>query len=85
MGGLWDLAFFLRSIFPEQAPDFFSPDLHPLMVVRIALLKMFQKPLYYFASRRKDGQANQDKQNPLQNGEKQAENPQNYEKPADNQ
>ena len=55
------------------------------MVVWITLLKMFQKPLYYFASRRKDGQANQDKQNALQNGEKQAENPQKYEKPADNQ
>ena len=55
------------------------------MVVWIALLKMFQKPLYYFASRRKDSQTNQDKQNALQNGEKQAENPQNNEKPADDQ
>jgi hypothetical protein len=51
------------------------------MVVGVTFLKMFQKPLYYFASRRKDGQANEDKQNALQNGEKQAENPQNNEKP----
>jgi hypothetical protein len=55
------------------------------MVVGVTFLKMFQKPLYYFASRRKDGQANQDKQNALQNGEKQTENPQNNEKPADDQ
>ena len=39
------------------------------MVVGVTLLKMLQKPLYDFASRREDSQTNQDKQNALQNGE----------------
>ncbi len=55
------------------------------MVVGVTLLKMFQKTLYYFAASGKDGQTDQDEQNALENGEKQAKNPQNDEKPADDQ
>jgi len=55
------------------------------MVVGVTFLEMFQKTLYYFATSRKDGQTDHDKQNALENGEKQAKNPQNNEKPADDQ
>ncbi len=49
------------SILLEPTSDLRSPILYSLMVVGITLLKMFQKPPYYFTSRRKDGQADQDK------------------------
>jgi hypothetical protein len=51
----------LLSIFSEPIPDLFSPDLYSLMMLRITLLKMFQKTLYGFTPRRKDRQPNQDK------------------------
>ncbi len=40
------------------------------MVVRITFLKKCQKPLYCLAAGGKDGETNQDEQNPLKDGEK---------------
>jgi hypothetical protein len=49
------------SIPLEPTSDLLFPDLYSLMVVGITFLEMSQKTLYYFASRREDGQTNQDK------------------------
>jgi hypothetical protein len=70
---------FFLSILLEPTSDLRFPDLYSLMVLGIMLFQMFQKPLYDLASRRKDAQADQDKQDALQNGEEQANNPQNDE------
>ncbi len=79
---IWILTFGLESTPFEPSPDLLSPDLYPFMVVGVTLLKMFQKTLYDLTSGRKDHQTNQDKQNPLKDGEKKSKNPQEDKKPA---
>jgi hypothetical protein len=53
------------------------------MVVGITLFEVFQKTLYYFTSRGKDGQANQYEENPLKEREKEAKDSQSDEDPPD--
>ena len=46
---------------------------------------MFQKTLYQFTPRGKDGQTDHDEEYPLQDWEKETKNSQNNEEPADDQ
>ena len=85
---IWILIFgFLvhQSIFLEPIPDFFSPDLYPIVVSRITLFEVLQKTLNHSASRWKDGQTNHEEENPLEERKEEAKDPQSDEDPTDDQ
>ena len=46
---------------------------HPFIVMRIALFHIFQEPLYPFASRGKNGQANHEEEYSLKDRKEKAE------------
>jgi hypothetical protein len=75
----------LELTFFEAFLNLFHPDLNPFMLVGITFLELFQKTLYQFTSRRKDGQTDYDEKYPLKNWKKQAKDPQNNEEPANDQ
>jgi len=73
------------SSFSEPFPDPLFPHLNFFMVLGIARFKIFQETLDPLASRRKDGQADQDKKDALEYGEKEAKNSHDNKKPANDQ
>jgi len=69
----------------EPLSDLPPPDHHPLVVMGVTSFKPAQPPLHLFASRGKDGKADHDKNNPLKEREKEAQDPQSKEEPPDDQ
>jgi hypothetical protein len=55
------------------------------VMLGVALLKIIQKALYRFASCREDGQADHDKEYPLENRKKKTRNAEHDKEPADDQ
>lgn len=70
------------SILLEPVSDLIPPDLDLSVMLRIMLFEALEKTLYELASGGKDGQANEDKEYPLKEREKDAEDPQNNKDPA---
>jgi hypothetical protein len=58
---------------------------HPFMVMGITLFNVFQKTLYQFASRGKNGQTNHDEKYPLKDRKEKAEDSQPDKNPAKDQ